>query len=63
MFWRVIDIGGAYFDNKEMRLNDETKTLLSYGATSLYFPLTSLTDEISWNKYRLSISLLLRLMK
>ena len=29
MLWRVIDIGGAYFDNKEMSLNDETKTELS----------------------------------
>ena len=26
MLWRVIDIGGAYFDNMEMSLNDETKT-------------------------------------
>ena len=27
MLWRVSDIGGAYFDNKEMNLNDETETL------------------------------------
>ena len=29
MLWRVIDIGGAYFDNKEMKRRNENITKLT----------------------------------